>query len=143
MAKSRTAARPVIAPGRIPQPVYAAIKQEAARSGRSLAEELAQLAHSAIEVRKRFPDSTAAISWEMTTLAFVIGGGRKAQERGIDEPWSTDLECRREAVLSACATLITQFFSGDPDQQADFILALKGRLWSRPIQINPETEDRR
>lgn len=53
----------------------------------------------------------------MATLGFVLGGERKAQQRGITD-WPTDLECRREAALSACATLITQFVSDDPAEQA-------------------------
>jgi hypothetical protein len=120
----------------VPGLVHAAIKAAAAASGRSMSEELAALAHQAIEHRKRFPDASTARAFEMMTLAFIAGGERKAYEKGLTgqplaagQPWTSDLECRREAVVAACAELITQYESSDPREQEVAALLVKNRLW--------------
>src|SRR5262245_50950703 len=117
MRKSRAAVRPVIAPGRVSQPVYQAIKEAAAESGRSLSEELANLAQAALDHRKRFPSSLMAQLLEMGTIAFLLAGETYAQHNKIDGPWQNNPEARREAVLNLCATIITNFIS-DPHEQA-------------------------
>jgi hypothetical protein len=134
MSKSRAALRPVIAAQRVDRPLYEAIKAEAASSGRSLAEELTALARGAIENRKRFGDTTTARAVEMATVGFLLAGERKAREKGLNQPWSTDLECRREAALVACTQLVTMFVSSDPNQQALTVESLKGRIWTDIVQ---------
>jgi hypothetical protein len=121
--------RPVINPGRVSELVHAAVAAAAAVSGRSMSEELAELARQAIEHRKRFADAPTARAFEMATLSFIAGGERKAQESGINQPWASDVECRLEAAVSAAATLFTQFISSEPQVQARAVEALKGRIW--------------
>jgi hypothetical protein len=140
---TKAAKRPVIAPGRVPAPVYAAVKEAAAASGRPLSEELAELAHQAIEHRKRFPDASTARAFEMATLAFVAGGERRAYEKGLTgqplpagQPWGADLDCRREAFLSAAAVLITQYVASDPREQDITVKLLQGRIWPM-VRVTP------
>lgn len=134
MAKS-LAKRPVIAPGRVDAALHQEVKSAAEASGRSMAEELTELARGAIAQRRRFPNPSTAQAFEMFTLGFLIGGERAARGRELSD-WSADLECRREAALNACATLITQFVSNDPAEQAITVEALKGRIW-RHIVTRP------
>jgi hypothetical protein len=131
--KKSRALRPVIAAQRVDKPFHEALKAEAESSGRSMAEELTALARQAIEHRKRFGDSATAQAVEMATIGFLLAGDRRAREKGIDQPWPTDLECRREAVLSACTQLITMFVSSDPTEQALTVESLKGRVWSNIV----------
>ena len=128
--KKSQALRPVIAAQRVDKPLHEALKTAAESSGRSMAEELTALARQALEHRKRFGDTTTAQAVEMATIGFLLAGARMAREKGIDQPWPTDLDCRREAVLSACTQLITMFLSSDPIQQALAVESLKGRVWT-------------
>jgi hypothetical protein len=130
MGKSQTAERPVIAAGRVPKAVHEEIKQAAESSGRSMAEELADLAYRTIEHRRRFPASAVAQAIEAGTLAFLLAGERYARDNGVAGSWHEDLESRRSAALSLCWTMITQFVSSDPQQQAITVEALKGRVWT-------------
>jgi uncharacterized protein HemY len=132
MAKS-SAVRPVIAPGRVDAALHQEIKAAAAASGRSMAEELAALARQAIEHRKRFPDSAMAQILEMATIGFLLAGADYAKHNGLKEPWQDNLEARRQAALNLCATIITQFVSSDPTQQALTVESLKGRIWTHIV----------
>ena len=77
----------------------------------------------------------------MATIGFLLAGARTAREKGIDQPWPTDLECRREAALSACTQLITMFVSSDPIQQAVTVESLKGRIWTSIINQPKRSEE--
>jgi hypothetical protein len=134
MAKS-SAARPVIAPGRVDAALHQEVKAAAAASGRSMAEELTELARRALEHLRRFPNSLTAQAFEMATLGFIIGGENEARQKGITD-WTADLECRRQAALSACTTLICYFVSNDPREQARTVEELPRRIW-REWTVNP------
>jgi hypothetical protein len=129
MRKSRTL-RPVIAAQRVDKPLHDAIKAAAETSGRTLAEELAALARQALDHRSRFESSATASAIEMATIGFLLAGERCAQDHGVTQPWPTDLGCRREAALAACAVLVTHFVSADAGEQALTVEALKGRIWT-------------
>jgi hypothetical protein len=129
---SAAAARPVIY-GRVPQVVHQEIKSAAKRSGRGIAEELAALAHEALERRRQFPDAATARANEMVTLGFLLAGQRTAEQKGLSGPWGADLECRRAAALSACTLLLTQFLSDDPKEQALAVESLKGRVMTQIV----------
>ncbi len=143
MAKSQTAAaRPVIAPGRVDAALHQEVKAAAEASGRSMAEELAELARQTVAHRKRFPDSAMAQIFEMATIGFLVAGERYAKHNGLKEPWQNHLNARREAAVNLCAMIITQFVSSDPTQQAQTVEALRGRVWQEIVNpLNPPKRD--
>jgi hypothetical protein len=120
---------PVVAV-RVPPPLREEIIARAKDAERTMSAEVEELLRAAIDARKRFPDSTVAWAVEAMTLAFLLAGDRYARENGIHEPWWDNLESRRNAVLAACVTLITNFVSTDPQQQALTVESLKGRIWT-------------
>jgi hypothetical protein len=123
---------PVIAV-RVTPPLHQEIAQDAKAAQRTMSEEMEDLLRAALDQRKRFPTSVAAQAVEMATLAFLLTGERYARDNKVDGPWHDDLESRRNAALAACATLITQFVSSDPRDQADTVDALRGRIWTHNI----------
>ena len=132
MAKSGVSRRPkgrspVIAV-RVPPPLHEEIKASAAAAQHTMSEEMQQLLRSAIENRKRFPNSTVAEAIGEATLAFLLTGKRYAQDNGISERWWDDLESRRNATLAACSALITHFVSTSAEDQIQTLGALKGRI---------------
>jgi hypothetical protein len=120
---------PVIAV-RVPPPLHKEITADAKAARRTMSEEMEDLLRAALDHRKRFPNSTAAQATEAATLAFLLTGERYARDNTVAGPWYDDLESRRNAALAACATLITQFVSSDPQQQAMTVESLKGRIWT-------------
>src|SRR5262249_45473016 len=101
---------PVIAV-RVSPPLHEEIAQDAKAAQRTMSEEMEDLLRAALEHRKRFPTSVAAQAIEAATLAFLLTGERYARDNNVAGPWYDDLESRRNAVLAACASLITQFVS--------------------------------
>jgi hypothetical protein len=71
---------------------------------------------------------------EMAALAFLFAGERVGREVGIED-WTKDLRSRREAVLAACSSLITQFLSNDPLEQKQAVYSLLGRVWAEHINL--------
>jgi hypothetical protein len=140
-AKSQPA-RPVIAAWRTDAALHEELKAAAKSSGRPMSQELEALARQALDHRKRFPDSAVAQALEMATMAFLLAGDRCAREDGIAEPWWDNLECRRQATLAACGTLITHFVSSNTEQQALTVESLKGRIWTDIVNRPKRDEGR-
>ena len=120
---------PVIS-GRIPAPLHEEIAVLAGASNRSMSAELAELAREALAHRKRFGDSTVAQAVELATISLMLAGERYARDNSITEPWPTNVECRRHAVLAACVALITNFVSSNAEQQILTVESLKGHIWT-------------
>jgi hypothetical protein len=143
MAKSQAAAaRPVIAAWRTDAALHEELKAAAKNSGRPMSQELEALARQALEYRKRSPDSAAAQALEMATMAFLLAGDRYARDNNIPQPWSDNLESRRNAVLAACVALITHFVSSNAEQQALTVESLKGRIWTDIVNRPKRDEGR-
>jgi len=119
---------PVIAV-RVSPPLHKEITQDAKASQRTMSQEMEDLLRAALEHRKRFR-SGAARAIEAATLALLLGGERYAKDNNVVGHWDDDLESRRWAAIAACTTLITQFVSSHPRDQADTVEALKGRIWT-------------
>jgi hypothetical protein len=146
MVKSRTTAARSIRPpgrnpvisGRVPPSLHQQIQAAAQASGRSMSEEMA----ARIEWANRLlgsGDSGRAI--EMAALAFLFAGERTGREEGVTD-WTKDLRARRQAVLAACVSLMTQFLTDDPDEQYLTLESLKGRLWTRYVNQPKRDEGR-
>jgi hypothetical protein len=118
---------PVIS-GRVHESLHRKIQEAAKASGRTMSEELAALATEAFQYRDRFGDPAVRLIVERLAIAFINAGGRAARE-GIQD-WTTDLDCRRDAVLSVCGMLITEFLSRNPEDQVLVVESLKGRVWT-------------
>ena len=135
MKKSEAVVQSIRPPGRMPvisgrvhESLHRKIQEAAKASGRTMSEELAALATEALRYRDLFGGPTVRRPVEALSLAFVNAGGRAARE-GIQD-WTTDLDCRRDAVLSVCGMLITEFLSRDPEDQVLVVESLKGRVWT-------------
>jgi hypothetical protein len=118
---------PVIS-GRVPQSLHERIQEAARVTGRSMSEELAARAEFAFRLSDASGDAGSAL--EAAALAFLFAGERAGREKETSD-WTKDLSARRQAVLAACSSLITQFLSNDPDEQYLCFESLKGRLWTR------------
>jgi hypothetical protein len=116
---------PVIS-GRVPASLHQRIQEAARASGRSMSEEMAARTEWALRLVGS-GDSSRAI--EMAAMALLIAGERAGREAGVED-WTKDLRARREAVLQACASLITQFLSNDPAEQQQAVYSLLGRVYS-------------
>jgi hypothetical protein len=117
---------PVIS-GRVSGSLYQRIQEAAQASGRSMSEELAARTEWALRLVGS-GDSGRAI--ELAALAFLFAGERKGQERGVPD-WTKDLAARRDAVLAACVSLITQFLSDDAEEQHTCVQLIQNRIYSR------------
>lgn len=137
MAKSGVSRRPkgrspVIAV-RVPPPLHEEIKTSAAAAKHTMSEEMQLLLRSALENRKRFPNSTVAQAVEMATFAFLLTGARYAEVNGVNKPWWDDFHSRRSAAVAACIALITNFVSTSAEDQALTVEDLKGRVWTHIV----------
>ena len=118
---------------RVSPPLHQEIAADAKAAQRTMSGEMEDLLRAALNQRKRFPTSAAALATEAATLSLLLTGERYARDQGIAEPWHENLEARRAAVLSACAVLICEFVSSDPREQALTVESLKGRIWTDMI----------
>jgi hypothetical protein len=130
---------PVIS-GRVHESLHRKIQEAAKTSGRTMSEELAALATEAFQYRDRFGDPAVRQIVETLALAFINAGSRAAKE-GIQD-WTTDLDCRRDAVLAVCGMLITEFLSRNPDDQVLIVESLKGRVWTSLINKMNRSKER-
>jgi hypothetical protein len=129
LASKRPLGRNPVIAVRVAPSLHQEIAAVAKAAQRTMSAEMDDLLREALTYRKRFPSSIEAQAVEAMTLAFLLGGANYARDNGIDGPWGSNLEARRNAALAACSALITQFVSSDPQQQALTVEALKGRIW--------------
>jgi hypothetical protein len=115
---------------RLEPPLHQDIVADAKASERTIAAEMEGLLRQALDYRRKFPTADAARAIEAATLGYLLAGERYARDHGINEPWTANLECRQAAVVAACVSLITNFVSSDPQQQALTVESIKGRVWT-------------
>jgi len=130
LAKSRRppGRNPVIAV-RVAPPLHREIAEDAKASQRTMSAEMEDLLRQALNARKRFPNSVAAQAIEALTFAFLLTGERYARDNRVNGPWVENVECRREATVVACLSLIENFLSTDAQTRASAVESLKNRVW--------------
>lgn len=133
-----TGRNPVIAV-RVEPPLQAEIAADAKAAQRTMAAEIDGLIRQALSHRKRI--SLAAQAIEAATLTFLLSGERYALDNGVTGLWTNDFHSRRTAAVAACLSLITNFVSSDPQDQALAVEDLKGRVWTAIIN-RPRQEEK-